>query len=485
MTTFNADRVTGVLLGQAASDALGAGYEFTTPPPGARIYMKGGGAFDWEPGEWTDDTQMAICVAESAAGGHLDPMQVGQGFLDWYRSGPKDVGGQTGWVLGRAKGPEDLPGLAEEYCRTHPKCAGNGSLMRTGPVALAYLGEPDRIAAAAREISGLTHADPLCGDACVLWCLAIDRAVHDAVFDLTAGLGWLPAQRRDEWAGYAAEAEDQPPTRFTGNGYVVVALQAAWSAITHTAEPEGEPCRHLQDTLAAAVRIGHDTDTVAAIAGALLGARWGSSAVPLEWKRLLHGWPNWDGQPSGARDLARLAVLAARKGQSDSSGWPSAPDLLHHYRANNPARPMAVPLPSDAGLTLGNVHAAPTTDADVIVSLCRMGSQPLRPEGRHLDVLLIDDDGPDANPNLDFILGDTADAIATWRQEGEMVFVHCVQAQSRTPTIGAAYLIRQFGVEAEVALAEVEGVLGGQPWNQAFVRALGRIPPVMPASAPG
>jgi ADP-ribosylglycohydrolase len=70
---------------------------------------------------------------------------------------------------------------------------------------------------------------------------------------------------------------------------VVTALQAAWSAIVHTAVPEDEPCRHLQDSLVAAVRIGHDTDTVAAIAGTLLGARWGASAVPLQWKRRLHG----------------------------------------------------------------------------------------------------------------------------------------------------------------------------------------------------
>ena len=70
---------------------------------------------------------------------------------------------------------------------------------------------------------------------------------------------------------------------------LVGALQAAWSAICHTPVPEAMPWRHLQDSLATAIGIGHDTDTVAAIAGALLGARWGASAVPLQWAGRLHG----------------------------------------------------------------------------------------------------------------------------------------------------------------------------------------------------
>jgi ADP-ribosylglycohydrolase len=436
--SISVDRAAGVLLGLAAGDALGAGYEGTYPPPDEPIRMKGGGYGPWEPGEWTDDTQMAVCIAESAATGRLDPIDVGRRFLDWFRSGPKDVGMQTKWVLSRAKRPEELAQLARKYCRTHPKCAGNGSLMRTGPVALAYLGEPDRIAAAGREISDLTHGDPDCGDACVLWSLAVDRAVRDGGFDLTAGLEWLPADRRDRWAGLIRQAETEAPSGFTPNGFVVTALQAAWSAIVHTPEPSEEPCRHLQDTLVAAVRIGHDTDTVAAIAGTLLGARWGASAVPLQWKRLLHGWPIHDGCAYDARDLTRLAVLAARKGQADSSGWPEADDLLPNYRANNPAKPKAVPLPSDPRVILGNVHAAPEASADVIVSLCRMGAGALRQDRGHVDVLLMDDDGPEANPNLGFILRDTADTIAAWRRDGETVFVHCVRAQSRTPTIGAA-----------------------------------------------
>jgi len=315
MPHFSPDRVAGVLLGLAAGDALGAGYEFTTPPPDAPIRMKGGGAFGWEPGEWTDDTQMAVCIAESAATGRLEAVEVARRFLDWYAADPRDVGGQTSAALGGAGSPEGLAASARRHHQQNPHAAGNGSLMRTGPVALAYLGEPDRITEAAREISALTHPHPLCGDACVLWCLAIDRAVRDGVFDLAGGLDRLPAERRDEWAGYLAEAEAQAPGHFRKNGYVVTALQAAWSAITHTAIPQDEPGRHPADTLVAAVRIGDDTDTVAAIAGTLLGARWGASAVPGEWRSLIHGWPGYR-----AGDLTRLALAAAGLGTEAQNG---------------------------------------------------------------------------------------------------------------------------------------------------------------------
>jgi ADP-ribosylglycohydrolase len=149
------DRIVGALLGMACGDALGAGYEFTNPGPDAPISMKGGGGFGWEPGEWTDDTQMAICIAGEAATGHLESAAVGERFLDWIRSEPTDVGVMTRAVLSAASTGKDLPAAAKEYCRAHPRCAGNGSLMRTAPVALAHLGDREAIVAAARRWPGM------------------------------------------------------------------------------------------------------------------------------------------------------------------------------------------------------------------------------------------------------------------------------------------------------------------------------------------
>ena len=103
------------------------------------------------------------------------------------------------------------------------RTAGNGSLMRTGPVALAHLGDTPALVEAARAVSALTHADPVAGDACVLWCLAIDHAVRTGELDVRVRLPHVAAK----WAGLLEAAEAGEPTSFANNGWVVAALQAA------------------------------------------------------------------------------------------------------------------------------------------------------------------------------------------------------------------------------------------------------------------
>ena len=130
--------------------------------------------------------------------------------------------------------------------------------MRTAPVALAHLGDDDAIAGAARAISDLTHADPLAGEACVLWCIAIDRAVREGRLDgARDGLDLLTPAARGRWAALLHEAEREPSRRFRRNGFVVAALQAAYAAVSQTPVPKDEPCAHLPDALRAAVHIGH------------------------------------------------------------------------------------------------------------------------------------------------------------------------------------------------------------------------------------
>lgn len=310
------DRVAGVMVGTAVGDALGAGYEFGSAPLGrSGPDMIGGGLGRFAPGEWTDDTTMAWCVLDVAAQGRrllsedsLDA--VARRFRDWYDSGPPDIGTQTAAVLrrgGSAPTAARLQEAAADYSARREHSAGNGSLMRTAPVALAYLGSPQEIARAATEVSALTHADPRAGEACVLWSLAIDRAVREQVLDIRSGLEFLDsAEARSYWASRIDEAEQEEPVRFTPNGWVVSALQAAWSAICHTPVPADDPGRHLADSLTTAIGIGDDTDTVAAIAGGLLGARWGASAAPARWREISHGYPGRTGT-----DLAALALRAA------------------------------------------------------------------------------------------------------------------------------------------------------------------------------
>lgn len=300
------DRAAGALVGLAAGDALGAGYEFTTPDPAEVLTMRTG-SMGFAPGEWTDDTAQAAGIARVTATGSTDATEIGAQFLEWYASDPRDVGITTRGALGAVTAAADLPAAAAAYYDRTGRGAGNGSLMRTAAVALAHLGDDAAIARLATDVSLLTHGDPLAAEACVLWAVAIDRAVREGRLDVRAGLPLLAADRQAFWTDAIEAAEAQPPHRFReGNGFVVTALQAAWSAIHHTPVPAVHPARHLAAAVEAAVRIGNDTDTVGAIAGMLLGARWGSSAVPWRWRRMLHGWG-----ASGAEDLARLAILSA------------------------------------------------------------------------------------------------------------------------------------------------------------------------------
>jgi ADP-ribosylglycohydrolase len=485
MSNVNLDRCAGVLLGLAAGDALGAGYEFASPPIGEAT-MKGGGLGGWEAGEWTDDSQMAICIAVETATGKVEPRAIAERFLGWYRSGPSDVGIQTRSVLSRSSAADEVGRRAAEYFTSHPdRSAGNGSLMRTAPLALACLGDDERLVELAMSVSTLTHADPVAGEACALWCIAIDRAIrHETLYGVRDGIELLPVDRRSYWEARLEEGEAGPPSRFAPNGFVVSALQAALAAIWHTSIPSGdEPCLHLQHALRAAVRIGDDTDTVAAIAGSLLGARWGASAVPVEWRAMLHGKPGIYGQPDyTSRDLVRLAVMSARHGEPQSIGWPDADDLMPYYVAKWSVPPVDQPLAEDPGILLGNVFGAAAASADVTVSLCRMGRTQLDGPDHPMRVELgLEDGGRSSNANLEFTFHDLARTMVQWRSAGKTVLVHCVRAERRTPAVGAAYLAEKTGLSGGEALRRVCAQLPMATVNPAFEEALNRVWPGSPS----
>jgi ADP-ribosylglycohydrolase len=474
LTTAQIDRACGVLLGTAAGDALGAAYEFGPPRgPELEVAMVGGGSFNWEPGEWTDDTSMAIAIAEVAATGAdlrdeeaLDA--IARRWHEWSQRA-KDVGVQTRSVLSRA-GRHGISAQTarEESAALHDltgRTAGNGSLMRTPPVALAYLNDEAALVEAARRVSELTHYDPNACDACVLWCLAIRHAVLTGELDARIGLQHIPIERRDLWASRLAVAEASQPSDFTNNGWVVEALQAAWSAITTTPIPTDHPADgvfradYLRLALDAAVRGGGDTDTVAAIAGGLLGAAYGASAVPAEWRRLLHGWPGL-----ATRDLTALATRIIKADK------PFSYDI----------EPMApVRHPHDEGVWLGDVATLQGLPPGVnaVVSLCRVHDDDLPVGVEQIDIRLNDIVGPDANPNLDFVLSDTVRLIDQLRNEGRTVLVHCVACQSRTPTVAALYGAHRQGISGETALRHITSALPDAYPNSDFRAALNRLAP--------
>lgn len=472
LTPAQQDRAIGAVVGSAAGDALGAGYEFGPPlSSDVEVVMAGGGSFGWAPGEWTDDTSMAVPLLRMLAEGRDLAASDTQDaiVLEWaaWARRAKDVGIQTRQVLSALHVPT-AAAARESAARVHAaagRSGGNGSLMRTGPVALGYLGDgrEEELAAVARSLSSLTHFEEDVGDACVLWSLAIRRAVRTGEVDARVGLPYL-GSRASVWSARLSEAEERSPRDFAQNGWVVEALQAAWSAITH-----GDG---LVDTLERAVRGGRDTDTVAAIAGALAGAGRGVSGVPFRWMRLLHGWPG-----VRAADLSRWAVLATTFGRDDAQGWPSG-DVVSYAAWGSPGEPVRHPF--DDGVWLGGAAslAALPEGVDAVVSLCRVGASQvpasIAPENQWVS-RLIDSASADDNPYLDELLLDAVDAVAALRAEGRTVFLHCVMAQSRTPTVAALYAARVRGVEADAAWDGVIMALPAVHPNPAFRGAYRRL----------
>jgi ADP-ribosylglycohydrolase len=426
--------------------------------------MLGGGLGPYAPGEWSDDTQMAICIARVAAtGADLTSApardEIAAAFEAWHANGASDVGNQTGAVL---RGAAPLAGspsqrLLAASAAVHGRSgrsAGNGALMRTGIVGLTRLFDRDLTAASARVLAELTHYDWVAGDSAVLWSEAVRVAVLHGRLDLAGGLDLIPAERREQWRTWVQDATGAEPKLFNPNGYTVTALQAAWASITSTDEGDGSPM-HLQRGLQAAVKAGGDTDTVAAIAGTLLGARYGASAVPARWRRQVHGWPGLR-----ARDLVSLGVLTATGGNPPGR-FPLASTMAEGYEPE-----CAVPHPYDPDVLMGtfaDLFNARELGVDAVVSLCRLGVDDAKVDGvapgDHVEVWLVDLEDPTANQHLDFVLDDAAAAVAMFRAEGKRVLLHCVAAHHRTPSVALRYA-ELLGVDTAAAAAAIQSALG-------------------------
>ncbi len=310
-------RAVGSVVAAATGDALGAPYEFQSPVVDSEdIDMIGGGVLGWEPGEWTDDTSMAIVVLEAslAASDHHDlRIETAQDHIarEWYSwsLGTPDIGTLTAQVVriaadhARADGhyaprAADFRAAAALVFEELPASAGNGSLMRVHTSVLPYLLSPEDDAVEGIDaVCRLTHVHPDTTEACMLWGLAVRHAILTGELDVRVGLHRLSAERRTLWTERIEEAEVSEPAMFRRNGWVVGAFQAAWAAISGAGPiPAGKFAQRdtLVAALDAAARAGYDTDTVTCITGALMGAALGPKAVPPEWRRMLFGWPGYE-----------------------------------------------------------------------------------------------------------------------------------------------------------------------------------------------
>lgn len=300
------------MLGSAVGDALGAPFEFGPegafsarfPVAGHGGEMRGGGG--WDPGEATDDTQMAVLVAESLLEhGGLELPDVFHRFRRWAAGDPKDIGLQTEAVL---TGGDPWNTAAAAHFRVSQRAAGNGALMRAAPSAVYFAPEGrDATMTAARRLSALTHGDPAAWEGTAILHELIRLALADAD-PLTVLPATLAAVHPDHRARYATVlAPDWHPDLATEfNGAVWPCLGSAVWAVRTTSSYE--------QAVRAAIDLGGDTDTVAAVTGALAGALYGAEAIPARWTAPLHvPLPGFD-RTLRATDLTTLARnLASRR----------------------------------------------------------------------------------------------------------------------------------------------------------------------------
>jgi ADP-ribosylglycohydrolase len=278
------DRFHGCLLGLAVGDAVGTTVEFklrdTFPKMTA---MVGGGPFDLEPGQWTDDTSMALCLAISLiTKREFDPADQMDRYWDWYKNGYLsstgrcfDIGNTVRYALDR-------------YQRTRnpfsgsnsPNSAGNGSLMRLAPIPIYYFPDHDKTIHFAGESSRTTHGALECIEACQLFAemiyLALSGQSKDQIlFDTKIKVS---APKITDVA--KGRYSQKPITQIRGAGYVVESLEAAlW-------------CFYQTDTFESAIlqaaNLGDDADTTAAICGQIAGAFYGEAGIPEEWLNKLY-----------------------------------------------------------------------------------------------------------------------------------------------------------------------------------------------------
>ncbi len=456
-----ASRVRGALLGLATGDALGAPLEFlsrdaATARFGHLTQMVGNST--WAPGEWTDDTAMALAIARGILRSPADPCpEAGRLWVRW-EADAKDVGStiraaiagfkrDDDWIMASRNTPQAKDG----------KAAGNGSLMRTLPVALAYpLGE-EMLRQSAR-LSAMTHwdtqAEVCCGVYCFwisyllaempareAWELALRHARHLPYFGFdTAGPAPLP---HDFWQRLSKaptlEYEALQPSGYAG--YSVECLEAAvWCVLN---------CESYEDAMIQCVNLAGEADTMAAVAGGAAGALWGEDAIPARWL-----------EPLFERELiSNLAdALVELRGHLEIYTTPHLPAFEMEWldrriaAGRNPLSVRDVAALRAAGITHvldlreETEWAPPRFGADAIEAMAKMGITRLH--------LPIEDMGAPQPQDFDRAVAWIEKALA---QSNAKVYLHCRAGMERTAAMAIAFWIAREGISYDAAFRNLRG----------------------------
>lgn len=273
-------RYQGCLLGLAAGDALGTTLEFSEPGCFSPLTdMIGGGPFNLKPGQWTDDTSMALCLAYSLLecnGFNADDQM--RRYNNWRSNGYLsstgrcfDIGVTVSEALSRyLQNGEPFSGS------TNPFSAGNGSLMRLAPVVMYYDPDLDAVIHYAGESSRTTHAAEECIDACRYFAALLHLCfAGESKADILACSLYAPTTRKVQ-AIAKGDYQQKKRSAIKGTGYVIDCLEAALWCFDHA--------DNYVDAVLAAANLGQDADTTAAVCGQIAGAFYGINAIPKPWR---------------------------------------------------------------------------------------------------------------------------------------------------------------------------------------------------------
>jgi ADP-ribosyl-[dinitrogen reductase] hydrolase len=295
-------RARGCAVGAAVGDAFGMPLEFGSRRPADRMIldMRSGRL---PAGTFTDDTEMALALAESLlARTPFDPADLADRFVAWYEAGPEDIGYQTRLVLHEISRGAEWEQASKVIFRAYPDSAGNGSVMRCWPVALAHWDDLAGLLLASRQQSQVTHRHAECVAACAF--------VNALIYELLRGETPMAAVE------HVAEAVEMPEAlraairaapgkareELLNSGWVRHTLESAiWGLLTTGS---------FEESVIQVANLGGDADSAASVTGALAGAAYGLDAIPAGWRDALRGE-----YPLGSRrawNAARLVDLADR-----------------------------------------------------------------------------------------------------------------------------------------------------------------------------
>jgi ADP-ribosyl-[dinitrogen reductase] hydrolase len=284
-------RRAGSLLGLAIGDALGAAVEFRQRGSFELVTgFRGGGSHGLAPGQWTDDTSMALALADSLALVGWDVEDQGRRYLAWWREGKYSVNGtcfDIGTITRAALARIERGAAARDNGDDADGASGNGSIMRLAPVPIYFLdlfpGRVGLLASYARQSSAPTHRSPKCLSACRYLAVVLAALMAGCKREDVLSPDWPVLRELDELEPLhpailevaRGSYRRKPPSSIKGSGYVVESLEAALWAF-HDAST-------FRDAVLAAVNLGQDADTTGAICGQLAGAYFGSDGIPEEW----------------------------------------------------------------------------------------------------------------------------------------------------------------------------------------------------------